>query len=188
MSAHILLATLATVPASALVAVGVLGVLSAGLRRRLAPAKATKTPMHESISGRSRAAPACAPDDLDASDDTPRAAAHRCLDAWACRPRADWHALGELHGRRDEHAMRSREVAELILEGVIVHRAEPLDAWLVRDLVHTAWHMAPDDGTVMSHEVEVAARRVVEHAALALLVRDWLPGEDLALLAGAVRT
>ncbi|MHB1312384.1 MAG: hypothetical protein ACYC3L_10225 [Gemmatimonadaceae bacterium] len=79
-------------------------------------------------------------------------------------------------------------MAELILDGVIAHRAEPFDAWLVRDLALTAWQLAPDDGTVLSSAVEATARRAVEHAALALLVRDWLPVEDLALLVESVRS
>jgi hypothetical protein len=187
MSAHLLLATLATVPATTLVAVGVLGVLSAGLRRRSAPSKAMRSPSPGSIAARSDTTAPHAPDEDDALDDSPRAAAHRSLEVWAGRPRAEWRALGELDGCCDQNAMRAREVAELILDGVIAHRAEPFDAWLVRDLAQTAWQMAPDDGTVMSPKVEAAARRVVEHAALALLVRDWLPVEDLALLVGAVQ-
>ena len=120
--------------------------------------------------------------DAGAGASAGRIAAEQLLDAWCLRPRSAWRALGvrALQATRVEACART--ASQVRLERVVAHRVPAMEAWLVRDFADTAWFSAPEDGAASSSAIEMAARRAVTNGALALLAREWLPGEDFRRL------
>ena len=178
-------ASLTAFPAVAIVAVGVLGAFGARLHRssiNLTMLEHVKS--QDAISSLFTDAPSSAGDSWDdeVGESDAKAAAAQLLDGWCERPRSAWRALGAralLAARAEAHAYTASQV---VLEGMLTHHVPPMDAWVVRDFADTAWFSAPEDGAPSSSAVEMAARRAVTNAALALLARAWLPVEDFERL------
>ncbi len=94
----------------------------------------------------------------------------RLLDEWATRPVSHWTRSFEAS---DVDAMSQREATEFLLAAMVAHD-EPLDLWIVREGVETAWTMAPRDVRVNEMQ-SIRARQAMERRALAWLLRDRLP-------------
>lgn len=196
MIASTLLSSVPSLPAAAVVAFGVLGAIDVRrrLRTRARPAlhgagvrNSSVLEAHDETAG---TLPMAAMDQVpsgtvDDADD-PKDAALQLLERWSAYPQSTWRALG-LRCLTASHREAGRVAASrLILEGVVAHHADPLDAWIVRDAAETAWMLTPRDRTSLPFAVEDAARRAVLHAALAVLARAWLPPQDFnRLLASA---
>jgi hypothetical protein len=116
--------------------------------------------------------------ELDAADDCDIAACATFLDALESWPRQAWLDLGR------RAATVADEDGPDALDAVITVRALGVTAWLVRDLIATA--AATACGARPTREL-VAARRVVERAALAHLLRPWLRLADYRALTALPR-
>jgi hypothetical protein len=102
------------------------------------------------------------------------------LDDWAQRPVSHWLTLCDAPAGDPS---QYREAIENLLAAVVDYDA-PLDLWIVREGVVTAWVLAPRDRHV-TEEAALRARLQVERMALALLVRTRLPARTLAALTWA---
>lgn len=99
------------------------------------------------------------------------------LDDWAQRPVSEWlHLCDAPAGDPGQY----REAVESLLAAVIDYDA-PLDLWIVREGVDTAWALAPRD-QVIRGDAGLRARQLMERMALALLVRSRIPARTLATL------
>ncbi len=178
-----LLITAAGIPA-VLVATGVIGAL--GSRRQLnatSHAIMSRVPTPDAI-------PMLIPEQepqsvFEAEDDSTRAAM-LILDEWSARPRSEWHAIGARMLSTSRVDAGAVTASQLILEGVLAHHDLTLEAWMVRDAADTAWHLAAQDDAPTSTAIELAARRSVTNAALAMLARGWLPIEDFERLSARI--
>lgn len=102
------------------------------------------------------------------------------LDDWAQRPVSHWlHLCHPSAGEPSQY----RDAIETLLAAVVAHDT-PLDIWIVREGVVTAWALAPRDQRV-SGDSAIRARLQVERMALALLVSNKLPPRALATLTWA---
>lgn len=184
-------ASLTALPAAAFVAAGVLGALGARLRRhspyptlraRVRSPDAIPSPDAGAAYSLNADFAGAAEGDSEPGESAAVAAAVRLLDGWCERPRSAWRTLGAsaLQAKRTEACART--ASQVILEGVLARHAPLMDAWLVRDFADTAWFSAPEDEERSSSAIEMAARRAVTNGALALLAREWLPGEDFERL------
>ena len=105
-------------------------------------------------------------------------AARDLLDQWAQQPASRWLALAA----GLEADIDARAAAEGVLGAVVPGCVSSFDAWMVRDLADTAWHMAPRDIARIPEAEVRRARCLVERMALAHLVRHTLDDDDFTAL------
>ncbi|MHB8839514.1 MAG: hypothetical protein ACYC7F_11250 [Gemmatimonadaceae bacterium] len=184
-----LLTPSATVPAVLVLAVGMLGALDMRTRwHRRIPAKHAGN-----AESQRRALPQDGESAILPDGDVPmmaapadakvgREAAMRLLDAWSSYPLSAWKDVGERAARTSVAEAHAVAAAELILEGVIAHHADPLDVWQIRDAVDTACLLALQHAPVRTPDGVDAARHALSTAALATYARPWLPAQDFQRL------
>jgi len=196
MIASALVISVTNLPAAIIVALGVLGALDVRRRHSVARSARAGIPMPDALPGRvykriSFLADADMTDDatydangvgdLDAKD-----AALQLLDAWSACPRSIWRALGVRCLLMTGSEAGANAASEAILEGVVAHHVDSVEAWVVRDAVDTAWSLAPKDAPALPPSIESAARRTLTNATLAVLTRAWLPAQDYERLLARV--
>ena len=106
--------------------------------------------------------------------------AARFLEDLCALPRDRWLAIGAAALARDAGALA------VTLDRVIAEHGLGLDAWMLRDGVATAAHLACGDlsPSRAEHRCLDAARRAAERTALALLAQPWLPRRDFEVMVG----
>ena len=181
-----LLSSVTSLPTAVLAAVGVLGAINVRrrLRTRVRPSL-PGAPLRNTMVRGANDTPAgvvalSTVDHLsERTADDAKDAALELLDVWSVCPQSTWFAIGVRCLAASHREAELAAASQLLLESVVAQHADPLDAWIVRDAVETAWWLAPRDRTSLPLAVEGAARRAVLNAALAVLARSSLPQQDL---------
>jgi hypothetical protein len=188
MLAPMFLNSLVVSPAVAIAAIGVLGVFGSRYQRR-----SSGSGMRVAASTRNSIPLLTATPEAFGRTSDPRAFetrdgpdaqanAMQWLDSWSARPRSAWRTMGTRALQVTRAEACALTASQLILEGVVAHHVSAIDAWMMRDAADTAWYVAPEHGQPLSQAIELAARRAVTNAALAVLARAWLPAEDFERL------
>jgi len=181
---HVLVSS-GNISAVAIFAAGVIGALGARRRQR------TDAIVPRDLRTAAHAIPMFVPDAdelaaLDADDHDATKRALQLLDTWSNCPRSLWRTVGMQGLRATRHEAGAVTTSQLILEGIVAHHVPSFDAWVVRDAADTAWFLSPEDEEPASSAIEMAARRAVTNAGLALLAHAWLPAEDFERLTARI--